>query len=80
MQVSISEATMDFSKLLLALESKETDFITIARNGKPIAKHTLIEKSPISNRIGIAKGKFKSPVDLDAYNDEIEKMLTRGMP
>ncbi|MBP3901613.1 MAG: hypothetical protein J6D53_09235 [Blautia sp.] len=30
---------------------------------------------PISKRIGVAKGKLKSPDDLDKYNDEIVAMF-----
>ena len=79
MQVNILEAKTDFSRLIHLLESKEEDFITIARNGKPIAKLTLLDAVPVSNRIGIAKGKFNSPTDFDADNAEIAAMLTGGI-
>lgn len=78
MQVNILEAKTDFSKLIRILESKKEEAITIARNGKPVAQITLIHETPVANRIGIAKGKFKSPVDFDADNDEIVEMLAGG--
>ena len=31
----------------------------------------LYNDAPVSKRIGVAKGKLKSPEDLDQYNDEI---------
>ena len=58
LQVNILEAKTDFSKLIRLLETKKEDYITVARNGKPVVKITLINETPVSNRIGIAKGKF----------------------
>lgn len=78
MQVNILEAKTDFSKLIRMLESKQEDAITVARNGKPVAQITLVHETPITNRIGIAKGKFESPVDFDSDNGEIAEMLVGG--
>ncbi len=78
MQVNILEAKTDFSKLIRLLEAKREDYITVARNGKPVAKITLINDTPVSRRIGIAKGKFSVKGDFDADNGEIAEMLTRG--
>lgn len=74
-QVNILEAKTDFSKLIRLLETKKEDFITVARNGKPVAKITLINETPVSKRIGIAKGKFTMKGDFDADNGEIADML-----
>ena len=71
MQVNVAEAKKDFSKLIRLLETQKEDSITVARNGKPIVKMTIIEETPISNRIGIAKGKFKAPEEFDLCNNEI---------
>lgn len=78
MQVNILEAKTDFSKLIRLLESKREDCITVARNGKPVAKITLIQETPVSKRIGIAKGKFSVKGNFDADNQEIADMLTEG--
>ena len=79
MQVNILEAKTDFSKLIRLLESKREDCITVARNGKPVAKITLVQETPVSKRIGAAKGKFNMKGDFDADNREIADMLTGGM-
>ena len=76
MQVNVFEAKTDFSKLLRLIESKREESITVARNGKPIAKIVPYESAPVSRRIGIAKGKFTVPDDFDADNEEIAAMLT----
>ena len=78
MQVNILEAKTDFSKLIRLLETKKEDYITVARNGKPVAKITLINETPVSRRIGVAKGKFNIKDDFDADNKEIAEMMMGG--
>ena len=78
MQVNILEAKTDFSKLIRLLETKKEDYITVARNGKPVVKITLINEVPVSRRIGIAKGKFTVKGNFDTDNDAIADMLTGG--
>lgn len=78
LQVNVLEAKTDLSKLLRLLETQKEDVIRIARNGKPVAELKAIDRSPVSKRIGVAKGKFKVPDDFDAYNEEIASMLTGG--
>lgn len=78
MQVDILETKTDFFKLIHLLETKKEDSITVARNGKPVVKITLINETPVTNRIGIAKGKFTVKGDFDADNDAIAQMMTGG--
>ena len=78
MQVNILEAKTDFSRLIRLLETKKEDFITVARNGKPVARITPINETLVSKRIGVAKGKFNVQGDFDAENGEIADMLTGG--
>ncbi len=37
---------------------------------------TFVDETPVSKRIGVAKGRFKAPDDFDATNDEVYAMLT----
>ena len=78
LQVNILEAKTELSKLIRLLESKREDSITVARNGKPVVKMTLINEVPVSKRIGVAKGKFNISDDFDADDREIAEMLTGG--
>lgn len=78
MQVNILEAKTDFSKLIRLLETKREDSITVARNGRPVAKITLINETPVSRRIGAGKGKFTVKGNFDADNSEIADMLMGG--
>ena len=74
-QVNMPEAENDLSRLIRMLESREEDIIYIARNGKAVAQITLIPKEAVSNRIGVAEGKFKVPKDFAAGDKEIEDMF-----
>lgn len=74
-QVNIFEAKTDLSKLLALLEKKEENEIIIARNGKPVAKIILWEQAPVERRIGIAKGFFTVPVNIDEDNGLIERLF-----
>ncbi|MBO4575778.1 MAG: type II toxin-antitoxin system prevent-host-death family antitoxin [Neisseriaceae bacterium] len=73
-QVNIFQAKQTFSALIEAVESGQEDEIIIARNNKPVARvvpYIRQEKFPL----GIAKGKFEIPDDIDKHNDEIAEMF-----
>ena len=75
MQVNILEAKTNLSNLVRLIETGKEDRIIIARYGKPVVKMVLYNDVPVSNRIGVAKGKLRSPEDLDQYNDEIAALF-----
>ena len=77
-QVNILEAKSNLSKLIQSLERREQDSITIARNGKPVAKLTLFDENNNRKRIGVARDKFVVPDDFDWCNDEIAEMFEGG--
>lgn len=77
-QVNILDAKNNLSKLIQSLERRESDSITIARNGKPVAKLILFEDDRAKKRIGVAKGKFVVPDNFDWCNDEIAEMFEGG--
>ena len=78
MQVNVFEAKTDLSRLIRLVESGREEFITVARRGKPVAKIVPYESTPVSRRIGVAKGKFAVPDDFDADNGEIAAMMIGG--
>ncbi len=75
MQVGVLEAKTSLSNLVRIVETGEEDSVIIARYGKPVAKIVVCNDTPVSKRIGIAKGRLKSPADLDQYNDGIAEMF-----
>lgn len=78
MQVNILEAKTELSKLIKLIETGKEDHIIIARYGKPVVKMTVYNETPVSRRIGIAKGKIQAPDDLDHYNEEIARLFGEG--
>lgn len=72
--VNMLEAKTNLSKLVEALEAGHESEIVIARNGRPIARMVLIGRQP-GQRLGVAKGKFIAPKNIDASNPEIEEMF-----
>ena len=75
MQVNILEAKTKLSSLIRMVETGQEDMVVIARYGKPVVKITVFNDTPVSKRIGIAKGRLKTPVDLDRDNEEIAAMF-----
>lgn len=75
MQVNILEAKTNLSNLVKLIETGKEDTIVIARYGKPVVKMVVYNDAPVTNRIGIAKGKLLSPADLDQDNDAIAAMF-----
>lgn len=75
MQVNIPETKTNLSKLIRLIETGQEEHIIITRHGKPVAEMKVYRQGSVSKRIGIAKGKLKSPDDLDQYNNEIAEMF-----
>ena len=75
MQANILEAKTNLSNLVRMVETGEEETVVIARYGKPVVKMTVYQDKPVSRRIGVAKGRLRTPVDLDRDNAEIEALF-----
>lgn len=67
--VNILEAKTHLSRLVEEIASGAQRDITIARNGKPAARLVPIEQRPV--KLGVLKGKYQIPLDIDVGNAEI---------
>lgn len=74
--LNMLEAKTHLSRLVESLESGAEDEILIARHGRPVARLTRLEKVDAGQRIGVAKGLFEVPDDIDAHNDEVARLFT----
>ena len=74
--VNMLEAKSNLSRLVQAVEDGREAEIVIARNGRPAARLVPVRPAAMGPRIGIAKGKFVPPEDLDAENDRIAALFT----
>lgn len=73
--INMLEAKSSLSRLVEAVELGEEPEIIIARNGRPAAKLVPIDVASTSKRIGIAKGAFEVPDDIDTHNDEVARLF-----
>lgn len=76
--VNMLEAKSTLSRLVEAIEQGHEREIVIARNGRPAAKLVPIDSVPAGKRIGVAKGKFTVPDDIDAHNADVARLLLGG--
>ena len=74
-QVNMFEAKTTLSRLVDLVESGQEKEIVIARNGRPAARLVPVRSARPSRRIGVAKGKFQVPDDIDADNAEVARLL-----
>lgn len=73
--VNMLQAKSSLSRLVEAIEQGEEQEIIIARNGRPAAKLVPMDKVPIGQRLGVAKGKFEVPESIDAHNEEVARLF-----
>ncbi len=73
--VNMLEAKSSLSRLVEAIEQGREREIVIARNGRPAARLVPVEAVPAGKRLGVAKGKFKVPDDIDAHNAEVADLF-----
>ena len=78
--VDVNDAKTNLSKLVEAVESGQQREIVIARNGMPAARLVAISHPVGGQRLGIAKGQFEVPDDIDAINPEVAALLAAGLP
>ncbi len=73
--VNMLQAKSSLSRLVEAIEQGEEREIIIARNGRPAAKLVPVDVSMPGQRIGIAKGAFEVPDNIDTNNDEVTDLF-----
>ncbi|MDP2783997.1 MAG: type II toxin-antitoxin system prevent-host-death family antitoxin [Sulfurimicrobium sp.] len=76
--VNMLQAKSSLSRLVEAIEQGEEREIIIARNGRPAAKLVPVDASLPGQRIGVAKGVFEVPDNIDASNEEVAALFLGG--
>jgi prevent-host-death family protein len=69
------EAKTNLSRLIEAVESGREAEVIIARNGKPAAKLVPVDAKPARRPLGLARGEFEVPENIDRDNDLIAEMF-----
>jgi antitoxin (DNA-binding transcriptional repressor) of toxin-antitoxin stability system len=79
--VNMLEAKSSLSRLVDAIEKGREREIILARNGRPAAKLVPVDAEPTGQRIGVAKGMFVVPDNIDLHNDEVARLFSgEGQP
>jgi len=73
--VSLFEAKTHLSRIVEELVVGKEDQVVISRRGRPVARLTPLSKTPVSKRIGVARGRFTVPDDIDKDNATIMAMF-----
>ncbi|MDP1766792.1 MAG: type II toxin-antitoxin system Phd/YefM family antitoxin [Methylotenera sp.] len=76
--VNMLQAKTNLSRLVESIEQGNEREIIIARNGKAAAKLVAVDMSTQDQRIGVAKGAFNVPENIDASNDEVATLFHTG--
>lgn len=79
--VSLFNAKTHLSRIVEDLLSGKADRVVIARRGKPVVQMIPAKAIDISRRLGLAKGRFDVPDDIDGANPEIAALFAgEGAP
>lgn len=80
--IDMLEAKIHLPELVDSLESGHEREFVISRNGRPAARLVPLahdfshSAAPVAaRRIGIAKGRFEAPGDIDSSNELIQKLF-----
>lgn len=78
--VSMFQAKTSLSKLVEAVECGKENEVFISRHGISVAKIVSITRQSVQQRIGVAKGRFVVPDDIDTPNELIARMFAGDAP
>jgi prevent-host-death family protein len=74
--VSLFDAKTHLSEIVEDLVSGKETNVIISRRGKPVVRLAAICKQDVSRRIGLARGQFKVPDNIDRSNSDIAHMFS----
>lgn len=75
--VSLFDAKTHLSRLIDRIASGAENEIVISRNGKPVARVVPLAVD-VSRRVGLARGEFEVPDDIDRANAEVAMLFMGG--
>ncbi|MFZ5654403.1 MAG: type II toxin-antitoxin system Phd/YefM family antitoxin [Pseudomonadota bacterium] len=73
--VNLLEAKINRPRLVDVIERGAEREIVIARNGRPVARPVPVAEGPVGQRIGVARGRFEVPDEIDAHNAAVARLF-----
>ena len=74
--VSLFDAKTPLSRIVEELLKGREDSVVVSRRGRPVVKIVPIRKTDSSKRIGVARGRFEVPDNIDALNPVISDLFS----
>lgn len=74
--VTLFDAKTHLSRIVESLVDGSQDQVVISRRGKAVVSLTAFRKADVSKRIGLAKGRFRIPDNIDRANTKIAALFT----
>jgi prevent-host-death family protein len=74
--VSLFDAKTHLSRIVEELLTGLEDSVVVSRRGRPVVKIVPIRKTDCSKRIGVARGRFEVPDNIDALNPVISDLFS----
>lgn len=76
--VSLFDAKTHLSRIVDDLITGREDRVVIERRGKPAVLLTSAMSPDVSKRIGLARGRFSIPENIDRLNPQISELFGEG--
>lgn len=76
--VTLFDAKTHLSRIVDELLRGVEDSVVVSRRGKPVVKIVPLRQEDASKRIGIARGQFDVPDDIDLLNPLITELFHGG--
>ncbi len=73
--VTLFDAKTHLSRIIEDLVSGRDDRVIISRHGKPVVCVTPLPAVDTEKRIGIARGQFQVPNDIDSSNADVSQLF-----
>lgn len=74
--LSLFDAKTHLSRIVEELLQGREDSVVVSRRGKPVVKIVPIKKADAAKRIGVARGDFEVPDDINALNPAIAELFS----
>jgi len=73
--ISLYDAKAHLSRLVDEVITGKRDHVVISRHGKPVVRLEPIRPVDASRRIGLAKGRFVVPANIDRSNAAVARLF-----
>jgi prevent-host-death family protein len=73
--LTLFDVKTHLSRIVEELVEGKEDQVVISRRGKPVVRMIPVRKADTSKRIGLARGRFKVPDNIDGANETIASLF-----